>query len=201
MEKIFYQGKELLPPRQHLALKAIFGTEKGKGLLAAFLRDVLSMDVEKAEDVTLLNNEIFEEYDGNKQIAPDLRVRTSNNDYINIEIHLAEREDIIPRSMYYHANLVASQESWKKGNPDRSRAISLFILDFILFPEEEVWYNEYKFGCEDGEELTDLSMISFLELPKVRKACQGKEALSASECWGLFLSARDGEVMEMLKKQ
>ncbi|MDO4553064.1 MAG: Rpn family recombination-promoting nuclease/putative transposase [Bacillota bacterium] len=57
------------------------------------------------------------------------------------------------------------------------------------------------FRNQQGRELTTLSVISFLELPKVRKACQGKESLNGSERWSLFLSARDGEVMEMLKKQ
>ncbi|MDO4553047.1 MAG: Rpn family recombination-promoting nuclease/putative transposase [Bacillota bacterium] len=139
--KIFYQGKELLPPRQDLVFKAIFGTEDGKGLLAAFLRDVLGVDVEKAEDITLLNNEIPAGYELDKQVRLDLRVRTRNNEHINIEIQVADERNTIPRSVYYNAKLMASQEARGENYKSLGRALSLFILDFRLLPGEEAWYN------------------------------------------------------------
>ena len=72
------------------------------------------------------------------------------------------------------------------------KSISLFILDFNLFNEEERWYNQFRFrNVESGRELSDLMEIVFLEMKKLNKNFKQGDALSKREQWAMFLTTND----------
>ncbi|MDO4553065.1 MAG: hypothetical protein Q4C22_05965, partial [Bacillota bacterium] len=72
-----------------------------------------------------------------------------------------DERNTIPRSVYYNAKLMASQETRGENYNRLGRALSLFILDFILLPEEEAWYNEPDGACWKTQRIAPQSTSEF----------------------------------------
>jgi predicted transposase/invertase (TIGR01784 family) len=89
------------------------------------------------------------------------------------------------RSIYYEHKLFASQEN-PKLYCDFKQTFQITICDFTVFTDEKFLH---KFTFCDGEiQLSDISNIIFLELPKIKKLLNSPvENLTAEEQWAVFI--------------
>lgn len=199
LKKYIYRGNLVLPPKSDVVFKAIFGDEQNKDLLAAFLRDVLELHIESGSDLELINTE-FPPFDAEgKTSRLDIRAKLRDGQQVNVEIQLSNQENIIPRSITYNSRMFVSQLIKGMDYNRMQPAISLLILDFNLFTNQQKWYNQFKLmNVETGEELSHLVEIVFLEMPKMMKLSRQKRQLTRREQWALFLSTDDEEVLDML---
>lgn len=202
LSKFMYKGNLVLPPKSDVVFKAIFGTEQNKHLLAAFLRDVLELEIPDGNSLEQFNTELPPLNGESKLSRLDIRARLQDGQQINVEIQLENLSNTIPRSLTYNSRMFISQLTRGMNYADMKRTISLFILDFILLKTEKKWYNQFVFANrETGQELSSLMEIIFLEMPKMRKLHLQNDELSKREQWALFLNTTDGEVLEMLTEK
>ncbi len=73
------------------------------------MRDVLELDVKDPNSVEIVNSELVPSHHKEKLSHLDLRVKTTNNEYINVEIQMKNEYNMIPRSIYYNSKLLSSQ--------------------------------------------------------------------------------------------
>ena len=76
---------QLLPLTSDIVFKQVFGQEESKPILRVFLNDVLGLDIQSAEQITLLNPIIDPKYIDDKMCILDIRVQLANRSLIDIE--------------------------------------------------------------------------------------------------------------------
>ena len=76
----------LMSPKIDFVFKLIFGDEKNKDLLIAFLSAVLGVPAEDFEGIEIINTELLREFAEDKKGILDVRVKTKQGKQIDIEI-------------------------------------------------------------------------------------------------------------------
>jgi predicted transposase/invertase (TIGR01784 family) len=93
------EGIELLHPKNDFLFKLIFGDERHKNIIKAFLHASLDLPTDDF-DIEFLNPFLKQEYDLDKYGILDVRLRTKDN-VIDIEIQVAPQDDIEKRAIWY----------------------------------------------------------------------------------------------------
>ena len=91
---------QLLPLTSDIVFKQVFGQEESKPLLRVFLNDVLGLDIQSSEQITLLNPIIDPKYLDDKMCILDVRVQLSDRSLIDIEIQVLNRHNMEKRALY-----------------------------------------------------------------------------------------------------
>ena len=201
MEKILYKGKELLSPKFDLVFKALFGKEESKDLLRPFLNNVLDLDIQNDNDITLTNTEIVSEMIDGKLSRLDVCAEVkevNSNDHIDIEIQLSNNDNMIKRSVYYVAKLFSSQLKKNEVYNTLGRAIGLSILDFDIFDDDQWMHRNRLKDTLTNKELTDCFEINFIEMKKLSKNIKNMDEKLQ---WLMFLNAKTEEELDMLVTQ
>ncbi len=212
-KEIKYGNSTLLPLTSDIVFKAIFTKEENKDLLLSLLTAYLDISAESPEDITIMTTEIEREYPDDKLFRLDLRVLTSNNEHINVEVQVRNEFDIMPRSLHYLARLYSSQI--KKGDcrkrpADFGKAITLNFLCYNLIETEEdkdgenyeekpdttrSYIRHMTFhDRETKEEFTDLMEMVFVEL----KRMDHDDPESLRDQWTTFFRLEDETQLEEL---
>ena len=84
MHKIQYNGKEILPPKSDIVFKSIFGIEPNDRLVD-FLKNIVGLNINKKEDIEILNPEIDKQKESDKLSRLDLKIKTPDT-IVDIEI-------------------------------------------------------------------------------------------------------------------
>ena len=108
-KEIPYKNTTLLPITNDIVFKAIFTKEENKDLLLSLLTAYLNITAKSPEDITIMPPDKEREYPDDKLFRLDLRVLTSNNEHINVEVQVRNEYDIVKRSLHYLAHLYLSQ--------------------------------------------------------------------------------------------
>jgi len=191
--EIMEKNEKLLPLKSDIVFKAIFGNPKNRDSLAAFLNDVLGLDIMDPEDIEYLNTEISPDYDGDKLSRLDLRILVDKIYHIEVEIQIQDRFDMVERSLYYLSKLFAAQMKQGMKYNQLCRTISLIILDYNLL-NEPGFYNTYRFkNIVSNTELSKIMEVNYLELKKVPK-----ESTITKELWAMAFATESEEVLAML---
>jgi predicted transposase/invertase (TIGR01784 family) len=109
MDKIYYKGTELLPVKCDVVFKALFGREDSKDLLASLLTSLLDIPIKSPDDLILTNTELSKNYGDDKLSRLDVRVKTNQDEHIDIEVQIIDKQDMIQRSIYYVSRLYVEQ--------------------------------------------------------------------------------------------
>ena len=125
----------LMKPKVDFAFKEIMYDEDAlKGFLAA----VLVLDVKEIKSVVIQNTDLRKIHSEDKQGILDVNVIMNDNTEIDIEIQLSEMMIWPERSTFYLAKKYVDQI--KEGEPYSvlKKCVSISILDFKLFKNEEI---------------------------------------------------------------
>ncbi|MDH4620000.1 Rpn family recombination-promoting nuclease/putative transposase [Brevibacillus sp. AY1] len=181
------------------AFKLLFGTQENEPILRAMLNAILKLPKDdRIASLTILNSELLREHETDKQSVLDIYARTEKDDYINIEIQVADKYDMKKRTLYYWSRIYASQ--LKKGSlsyGEMKKTITINILDFDLLQETDRYHSKFRL-YEDEERflLTDVLEVHFVEMPKLLRLWE-QQAVSLEENekerWLLMLEADDRE--------
>ncbi|MFD0943027.1 Rpn family recombination-promoting nuclease/putative transposase [Savagea faecisuis] len=167
------QLHELMDLKIDYAFKQLFGTEKNKQLTIVFLNAILRKTRRSPiEDVIFIAQEVGGEYKEDKQSRLDIVVRNEANELINIEMQLANQNDMIQRTLYYWSRLYASQLKRSKGYHLLHPTITINICDFDLLPTPN--YHSSYYLCEHDTkhplfQNNHIFEIHFIEMKKFIK--------------------------------
>ena len=183
----------ILKPKNDYVFKKIFGDERNKDILIAFLKAVLKIDI---EDVQILNSELPKENISDKKSILDIRATINNNVEIDIEIQVSRTIYMPQRSLYYWSKIYCEQLESGEKYSKLKKTICINILDFNTLDT-----NKYHsmFKIKENEEnyvLTDLLEIHFLEMKKL----DGYKENDDLSQWVSFIKADSREVLEKMAK-
>ena len=167
--------KNLMDLKIDFAFKRLFGNERNKSLTIVFLNALLQRTGRNTiKEVTFINQEVGGEYKEDKQSRLDVVVKTQNEDYINIEIQLANKNDMFKRTLYYWSRLYNSQLHRGNGYHTLNPTITINICDFTLFKEHAHFHSTYRLHEETTlqrvQQSDDVLEIHFIEMDKFLKA-------------------------------
>lgn len=187
----------LMSPKNDFAFKMLFGDDRNKEILIAFLNSVLN---EKIQNVVIVNNELHKEYLDDRQGILDVRGVTDAGINIDIEIQLLKTKYMPERTLYYWAKMYIEQLNSGEKFSKLKKTITINILDFNILPIEK--YHNLFHIIEDEVKLrlTDVLEIHFLEMPKLHGNKHINENDNLTQ-WMMFLDSESKEGIEMLAEK
>ena len=194
------QPEQILSPKLDVVFKMLFGSEKNKHILKAFLSDMLEIPESDLHNITVKNPEIDPESINEKYYRLDLNIDIGK-DLINVELQIRYEEFFAERSLIYLAKLYSSQldlgEEYSKTCP----CIAVNIVDFLIFNQHDDFRSMFEmWDTEHQIKLTDKMQVYFFELKKIKTDIQ--EDIAANDrkrLWLQFIKSTTREEFEMLK--
>ena len=175
-----------LDPKNDIAFKKIFGSEKNKDILIHFLNDILSsfkktpiVDVEFLP--TILNPETARQ----KLSIVDVLCKDKEGAKYIIEMQVDYYKEFEKRAQHYAARIYSEQAKVGSKYHDLKEVIFIAIADYVIFPKKSHYKSDHIIldKATHEHDLKDL-YFTFIELPKFKKS---KEELSSiEEKWCYF---------------
>ncbi len=160
-------GHDLMSPKVDFVFKLIFGDEKNKHILAAFLGSVLKLPPGELADLEIINTELLREFREDKKGILDVRVKTKQGQQINIEIQILPTEYMPERTLFYWSKMYSSQIKPGETYESLKKCITINIVDFVCTPLKKLHTCYLLKEIEDDHTLTDMLEVHFMELPKL----------------------------------
>ncbi len=163
---------KFLDPKNDVAFRRIFGTEKNKDILIHFINDILELrDGEIINEVTFLPTIQEPEIACKKESIVDVLCKDENGRQIIVEMQVSPREGFQKRALYYASKAYSRQTN--KGNKEGGRykdlksVIFIAISDYAIFPKKQAYKSNHIIMDKHSYEndLKDFS-FTFVELPK-----------------------------------
>jgi len=182
------------------AFKQIFGSERNKSLTIVFLNAILLRTGRNTiKEVMFINQEIGGEHKEDKQSRLDIVVKTQNEEFINIEIQLANKNDMLKRTLFYWSRLYNSQLQKGKGYHTLNPTITINICDFTLFKDNDHYHSTYHLyedtKLQRVQKADEVLEIHFIEMNKFLKTWLMEELNPIEDIlakWLLLLGMVDG---------
>ena len=166
---------KFLDPKNDIAFKKVFGSEKNKDILIHFINDMLCLKgEEEIEEVEFLSPIQDPEIAYKKQSIVDVLCRDKAGVQIIVEMQVAPTKGFEKRAQYYAAKAYSRQLQSGSGDSGQyanlKEVIFIAIADCIIFPEKEEYKSDHVILDRKTYEhdLQDFS-FTFIELPKFKK--------------------------------
>ncbi len=177
---------KFLDPKNDVAFKRIFGTEKHKDILIHFLNDILGFSKgEKIQRISFLRPALDPEIASKKQSIVDVLCTDEKGSQYIVEMQVARVAGFEKRAQYYAAKAYVSQMNSGEEYHKLKEVIFLAITDFIMFPEKEEYKSDHVILDKNSysQSLKDF-YFCFLELPKFNKTMDDLQTMI--EKWAYF---------------
>lgn len=193
-------ASKFLNPRNDLAFKRIFGSEKHKDILIHFLNDILERPSPITE-VTYLKTIQDPEIAPLRVTIVDVMCQDQDGHRFVIEMQVSHEKSFDKRALYYAARAYCSQKSHDMGFKDLKDVYFLAITDFTPFPNKKSWLSRIGLKDLDTNE-HDISAIQlyFLQLPRFKKTKADLETMTTKEKWAYFFKYADATSEEELER-
>jgi predicted transposase/invertase (TIGR01784 family) len=199
--------RKFASPRVDIMFKRVFGTEKNKPILMAFLQEITGA---KILDLVFENTELGDaaEEDG-KTVRLDVlaTVQTVHGpQLVNIEVQNVTQAGLVGRALFYWARVYSSQLKAGTNYKELRPTLVIFLLNEDLFAAEARHLSRYMLKEAETNQALDLGQppmeLLFIELSKVRKRLDSEpQALKNLNRWLVFLAADSDRVLEELRMQ
>ena len=187
----------LMKPKIDFAFKEIMTDEKAR---IGFLSAVLKLKPEDIKETHILNPYLGKVHEEDKLGILDVHILMNNNTEIDTEIQLSEMRIWANRSLFYASKMYTDQIEQGQKYDVLKKCLSISILDFELFKDQEEFYSSFHIREDQRNFLfTDKMEFHVIELPKLPK--ERKEESSDVELWAKFINSEREEEFDMLAKQ
>jgi predicted transposase/invertase (TIGR01784 family) len=163
---------KFLDPKNDLAFRRIFGSEKNKDILIHFINDVLCLEGnDQIQEVTFQPTIQDPEIASKKQSVLDVLCKDANGVYIIVEMQISPQEGFEKRAQYYAAKAYSRQlnKGKKLGGryQDLKAVIFIAICDNTIFKDKKAYLSRHIILDRETyiQDLKDFS-FTFIELPK-----------------------------------
>ena len=196
---------KFLDPKNDVAFKKVFGSEKHKDILIHFINDILELKGNnQIEDVEYLSPIQDPEIASKKQSIVDVLCKDKNGVQIIVEMQVAPTKGFQKRAQYYAAKAYSRQLNSGQQEDGRyqnlKEVIFIAIADCIIFPDKSEYKSDHVILDKNNydHDLQDFS-FTFIELPKFKKD-KIEELSSIVEKWCYFFKNAAKTSEEDLKK-
>lgn len=176
---------KFLSPKNDLAFKRIFGTEKNKDILIHFLNDIFGRTTNPIESVTFLKTSQEPEIAAQRVSIVDVMCKDLEGNKFIVEMQIAPEKGFEHRAQYYAAKAYIAQRKKDMDYENLKEVTFLAITEFTLFPNKTTYLSHHHMLDIQTHErdLKDFS-FSFLELSKFTKPKE--DLITMTEKWAYF---------------
>ena len=178
---------KFLDPKNDLAFKRVFGSEKNKDILIPFLNDILDHQyIGEIREITFLPTVQAPKVAARKQSIVDVLCQDQNGVQYIVEMQITATAGFERRALYY-ASRAYSGQLFEGDNYNKLRdVIFLAITNFTMFPDEPAIKSDHIILNKKtySHKLKGFS-FTFIELPKFTKKLE--ELTSIREKWYYYL--------------
>ena len=196
---------KFLDPKNDVAFKKVFGSEKHKDILIHFINDILELKGNnQIEDVEYLSPIQDPEIASKKQSIVDVLCKDKNGLQIIVEMQVALTKGFQKRAQYYAAKAYSRQLNSGQEEDgiyqNLKEVIFIAIADCIIFPDKSEYKSDHVILDKNNydHDLQDFS-FTFIELPKFKKD-KIEELSNIVEKWCFFFKNAAKTSEEDLKK-
>ena len=178
---------KFLDPKNDLAFKRVFGSEKNKDILIQFLNDILDHQyIGEIRAITFLPTIQDPEVAANKQSIVDVLCQDQHGVQYIVEMQVTATTGFQKRAQYYASKAYSGQLFAGDDYQKLRDVIFLAITNFTMFPEESAIKSNHIILNSDTytHKLQGLRFI-FIELPKFTKKIE--ELTSIRDKWYYYL--------------
>ena len=178
---------KFLDPKNDLAFKRVFGSEKNKDILIQFLNDILDHQyIGEIRAITFLPTIQDPEVAANKQSIVDVLCQDQHGVQYIVEMQVTTTTGFQKRAQYYASKAYSGQLFAGDDYQKLRDVIFLAITNFTMFPEESAIKSNHIILNSDTytHKLQGLRFI-FIELPKFTKKIE--ELTSIRDKWYYYL--------------
>lgn len=192
---------KLLKPKNDIVFQSLFNQNNEK-ITKAFVQALIEEKIDKI--VINQDKELLREKPDDKLGILDLQVDVNNNEKIDVEIQLIEKENFADRLLFYFTKMYGREIKRGDAYNKAKRVVLIAIIDFKLALTETITEieTEWKLREKNRPELTLTNSIEIriIELEKVRKYYE-KNKNNIKAQWMLFLDDPNSkEVREIMEK-
>jgi len=176
---------KFLDPKNDLAFKRIFGTERNSDILIHFLNDVLKLKNNPIQRITFLKPNQDPAIAAERQSIVDVLCEDQNHTKFIIEMQVARDPGFTKRAQYYASRTYINQRDTHVDYKDLKNVQFLAIYDETLFPKKEgyISYHEIR-DIQTQENDLDGFKFVFLELDKFKD--QKEDLKTPLQKWAYF---------------
>ena len=178
---------KFLDPKNDLAFKRVFGSEKNKDILIQFLNDLLDHQyIGEIRAITFLPTIQDPEVAANKQSIVDVLCQDQHGVQYIVEMQVTATTGFQKRAQYYASKAYSGQLFAGDDYQKLRDVIFLAITNFTMFPEESAIKSNHLILNSDTytHKLQGLR-FTFIELPKFTKKIE--ELTSIRDKWYYYL--------------
>src|SRR4029079_7956488 len=133
-----------LDPKNDVAFKKIFGTEKNKDILIHFLNDMLTFkEKSPIREVTFLQPVQNPDIASKKTSIVDILCSDEKGNQYIVEMQVAKEKGFEKRAQYYASKAYISQSIKGGEYHDLKEVIFLAISDFVMFPQKPDYKSDH----------------------------------------------------------
>ena len=187
---------KFLDPKNDVAFRKIFGTEKNKDILIHFLNDMITFkERSPIKEVTFLKTIQDPETAALKTSIVDILCKDEKGNTYIVEMQVAKEKGFEKRAQYYASKAYISQVNNGGAYRDLKEVIFLAIADFTMFPQKSAYKSDHVILDRNSHEndLKDFS-FTFLELPKFNKDID--QLSNMTEKWAYFFKHAESASLE-----
>lgn len=176
-------------------LRKVINTEDCLDIIKDFIESILNINIKEIElNPYLEEKSKYLPKEENFGIA-DVRIRTDENEEINVGIQFLDGIYIQTKMLMYYAQIHLNQLEYGEKR-EFAKTITINLLDFIYFSSPE--YNKIiKIKSNEGNIKLEELELYVIELPKF--ICENIENMSKKEEWITYLKGCDNETLEKIK--
>jgi predicted transposase/invertase (TIGR01784 family) len=194
---------KLLDPKNDMAFKRIFGTEKNKDILIHFLNDMLVFkNTSPIKDVTFLKPVLDPEILYQKTSIVDVLCKDEDDNSYIVEMQVAKTKGFEKRAQFYAAKAYGNQAKVGEEYQNLKEVVFIAIVDYVMFPDKPALKSDHVILDKETFEhdLTGFS-FTFLELGKFKKKREDIDSLAnLTEKWCYFFKYADEVTPEDLER-
>ena len=191
---------KFLDPKNDIAFRRIFGSERNKDILIHFINDILVFkEAVPIVDVTFLKTIQDPEIISKKTSIVDVLCEDQHKNKYIVEMQVAKEKGFEKRAQYYAAKAYANQANVKGKYENLKEIVFIAISEFVMFKDKPGFKSDHVILDRDSHEhdLKDFS-FTFLELPKFKKTKD--ELRNITDKWMYFFKGCAETLPEDLEK-
>jgi predicted transposase/invertase (TIGR01784 family) len=181
--------------------KRVFGDERNKDILTAFLKTVLDIPAEDYQEIQIQDSLLKVEKFGDKVGILDIKIKTKSSKIIDVEMQVAYQGCMKERIIYYISRMIAEQMGTSEKYSKIQKVVSIVIAaDHILIQGSDNFHHRFLLRDKESDKVfTNKIEVDTLELKKLPKTSKGKQKLLLE--WLNFMKAETEEELNMLASQ
>lgn len=183
--EIITSTSNILSPKLDVVFQALFGEVGSEQITSKFLEAILN---QKIESIDLSKNLILRrDYPDDKLGILDIIAKINDSEYCNIEMQVAQQEEIIDRLLFYWGKVYTKQIKLGQSYDTLQKTIVILIANFNVKGLESLEYHtSWKIieGKYRTTILTEKLEFHIIELPKIIEVSNDNDNLLD---WLLFL--------------